>query len=108
MSDLIQAISDSDFQTKVLQAKLPVLVDFWAPWCGPCRMIAPILEQIAGEYQNRLIIYKLDVDQNPESPARYGVQGIPNLIIFKNGAVAANKVGSCTKSQLIEFLKDYC
>ncbi len=108
MSDLIQSISDSDFQTKVLQAKLTVLVDFWAPWCGPCRMIAPILEQIAGEYKDRLIIYKLDVDQNPESPARYGVQGIPNLILFKNGAVVANKVGSCTKSQLDAFLKDYC
>ncbi len=108
MSDLIKSINDSDFQTMVLQSDLPVLVDFWAPWCGPCRMIAPILEQIAEEYKTRLVIYKIDVDQNPESPARYAVKGIPNLILFKNGNVAANKVGSATKSQLVSFLNDYC
>jgi thioredoxin 1 len=109
MSELIKSISDSEFNTLVLQeANLPVLVDFWAPWCGPCRMIAPILELVAEEYKDRLIICKVDVDQNPESPAKYKVMGIPNLILFKNGAPVANKTGSMTKSELVSFLNQYC
>ena len=105
MSDLITSTSDADFQKDVLDASMPVLVDFWAPWCGPCRALAPTLEEAAKEFEGRVKIIKLNVDDSPETPGKYSVRGIPSLILFKNGEVIANKVGALSKSQLIEFLK---
>ena len=104
MSDNIVHISDSSFETDVLQAKGPVLVDFWAEWCGPCKMIAPVLEELAGEYDGKLKICKMDVDANVETAPKYGVRGIPTLIVFNNGDVAGTKVGALSKSQLSAFI----
>ncbi len=104
MSELVQATSDDSFEADVLQSDLPVLVDFWAEWCGPCKMIAPILKEVAGDYDGRVKFMKVNVDENTETPAQYGVRGIPSLILFKNGNVAATKVGALTKSQLTAFL----
>ena len=100
MSDLIESINDSDFNDKVLNAKLPVLVDFWANWCGPCKMIAPILEKLAEQYKDRLTIVKVDVDKNTEKPAHYGVRGIPTLMLFKDGEVIDTMVGALSQSEL--------
>ena len=104
MSDNIVQISDSSFDSDVLQAEGPVLVDFWAEWCGPCKMIAPVLEELASEYGEKLKICKMDVDANPETAPKYGIRGIPTLILFNNGDVAGQKVGALSKSQLSEFI----
>ncbi|MGL4733924.1 MAG: thioredoxin TrxA [Enterovibrio sp.] len=104
MSDMILQLSDNSFDSDVLQATGPILVDFWAEWCGPCKMIAPILDSIAEEYEGKLTIGKLNIDQNPNTPAKFGIRGIPTLLLFKNGTVAATKVGALSKTQLKEFL----
>lgn len=104
MSDKIIYLSDDGFENDVLKSDLPVLVDFWAEWCGPCKMIAPILDDVSEEYAGRLTIAKLNVDQNNVSPAKYGVRGIPTLLLFKNGELAATKVGALSKTQLKEFI----
>ncbi len=104
MTAAIVHTSDAAFDTDVLKSEIPVLVDFWAEWCGPCRMVAPILEDIAGQYVDRLKILKLNVDENPKTPAHYGVRGIPTLILFRQGDVQAQKVGALSRSQLANFL----
>jgi thioredoxin 1 len=104
VSEHILQISDAEFEAKVLKSATPVLVDFWAEWCGPCKMIAPILEDVAVEYADRLVIAKVNIDNNPDTPQRYGVRGIPTLILFKDGEVHATKVGALAKSQLVTFL----
>ena len=98
------AITDDSFQNDVLNADKPVLVDFWAEWCGPCKMIAPILDEIAAEYGDKLKVAKLNIDENPQTPPKFGIRGIPTLILFKNGTVEAQKVGAVSKSQLAAFL----
>ena len=104
MSDLIKHTTDASFEQDVLKSSTPVLIDYWAEWCGPCRMVAPILDEIAGEYQGRLQIMKVNVDENRNVPAKYGIRGIPTLMLFKGGEVAATKVGALSKSQLTSFL----
>ncbi|MGH8418147.1 MAG: thioredoxin TrxA [Pseudomonas sp.] len=103
-SDLIKHVSDASFEADVLKASGPVLVDYWAEWCGPCKMIAPVLDDIAGSYEGKLTIAKLNIDENQETPAKHGVRGIPTLMLFKDGEVAATKVGALSKSQLQAFL----
>lgn len=104
MSDSVLHVTDSEFNETVLQAIGPVLVDYWAEWCGPCKMIAPVLDAIAEEYKGRLTVVKLNIDDNPQAPQHYGVRGIPTLMLFKDGDVEATKVGALTKSELIKFL----
>ena len=106
MSDKILHLSDNTFDVDVLQATGPVLVDSWAEWCGPCKMIAPILDEVATEYAGKLTVAKLNIDENPATAPKYGIRGIPTLILFKNGAVAATKVGALSKTQLKEFLDE--
>ena len=104
MSENIVHVSDASFEQDVLQAEGPVLVDFWAEWCGPCKMIAPVLEELADEYQGKLKVCKMDVDANAATAPRYGIRGIPTLIVFNNGDVAGSRVGAVSKSQLSAFV----
>jgi thioredoxin 1 len=104
MSELIKHVTDASFGTDVLQADKPVLVDYWAEWCGPCKMIAPILEEVSKDYADRLTIAKMNVDENGEVPGQHGIRGIPTLMLFKDGKVAATKVGALSKAQLTAFL----
>ena len=103
-SDLIKHVTDASFEADVLQATQPTLVDYWAEWCGPCKMIAPILDEVAAEYSGRLKIAKLNIDENQGTPPKYGIRGIPTLMLFKNGQVEATKIGALSKSQLAAFL----
>ena len=104
MSNSIIHLTDETFNEKVLDSNIPVLVDYWAEWCGPCKMIAPILESLVKEYDGKLMIAKHNIDYNPQTPAKYGVRGIPTLMIFKNGNIEATKVGALSKSQLAAFI----
>ena len=103
-SDLIKHVTDTTFEADVLQADKPVLVDYWAEWCGPCKMIAPILDEVATGYQGKLQIAKMNVDENRDIPAKFGIRGIPTLMLFKDGQLAATKVGALSKSQLRAFI----
>ena len=103
-SELIKHISDASFESDVLNASQPVLVDYWAEWCGPCKMIAPILDEVATAYSGRLAVAKMNVDENREVPAKFGIRGIPTLMIFKGGQLAATKVGALSKAQLTAFI----
>lgn len=100
-----RAVTDQSFQADVLDADRPVLVDFWAEWCGPCRMIAPALEEISGALGEKLDIVKINIDENPETPGKYGVRGIPTMLLFKNGEVAAQKVGAAPRSQIQQWIE---
>ena len=107
MSENITAVSDTSFEEDVLKSEQPVLVDYWAEWCGPCKMIAPVLEDIASEYAGRLKIVKLNIDENPQTPTKYGVRGIPTLMLFKDGQVIGTKVGAAPKSALQDWLNQH-
>jgi thioredoxin 1 len=107
MSQKIHNVSDETFETEVLQSNVPVLVDYWAPWCGPCKMIAPILIEIAEEYGDRLKVAKLNIDDNQATPPKYGIRGIPTLMLFKNGNIEATKVGQLSKAQLTAFIDSH-
>ena len=104
MSEHIHHVTDASFEAEVIKADLPVLVDYWAEWCGPCKMIAPILDEIAAEYAGKLKVAKVNIDDNQATPAKFGIRGIPTLMIFKNGNVEATKVGALSKSQLAAFI----
>ena len=106
-SELIKHVSDASFEADVLQPGTPVLVDYWAEWCGPCKMIAPILDEVAKDYNGRLNVAKMNVDQNREVPAKFGIRGIPTLMIFKGGQLAATKVGALSKAQLTAFIDQH-
>ena len=106
MAEHIVHISDESFEEEVLQSERPVLIDYWAEWCGPCKMFAPVLDEIATEYSGRLKVVKLNIDDNPQTPPKYGIRGIPTLMVFKNGQVEGTKVGAVSKVQLTAFLED--
>lgn len=103
----IKYVSDATFEQEVVKSDSPVLIDYWAEWCGPCKMIAPVLEEISTEYAGRVQVAKMNVDENQETPAKFGIRGIPTLMLFKNGAVVATKVGALSKSQLTAFLDSH-
>ena len=106
MSEAIIHVTDDSFEELVIKSEIPVLVDYWAEWCGPCKMIAPVLDEIASEFQGKLTIAKLNIDENPATPQQYGVRGIPTLMLFIEGDIEATKVGAQTKSQLAAFIND--
>ena len=106
MSEHIIHVSDESFEQEVLQSDKPVLIDYWAEWCGPCKMIAPVLDEVAGEYADKIRVAKLNIDENPATPPQYGIRGIPTLMLFKNGEVEATKVGAVSKAQLTAFLDE--
>ena len=106
MSENIVHVTDASFEADVLQSDTPALVDFWAEWCGPCKMIAPILSEIADEYAGKMKVCKVDVDSNPEIPQKFGIRGIPTLIVFKGGNAEATKVGALSKAQLTDFIQE--
>jgi len=106
MSDNIIHVSDDSFEQEVLQSEKPVLIDYWAEWCGPCKMIAPVLDEVASEYADKIRVAKLNIDENPATPPKYGIRGIPTLMLFKNGEVEATKVGAVSKAQLTAFLDE--
>jgi thioredoxin 1 len=103
-SELIKHVTDATFESEVLQSAQPILVDYWAEWCGPCKMIAPILDEVSAAYQGKLRIAKMNVDENRDIPAKFGIRGIPTLMLFKDGQLAATKVGALSKSQLVSFI----
>jgi thioredoxin 1 len=105
MSEHIKNVSDDSFETDVLGNEKPVLVDYWAEWCGPCKMIAPVLEEVATEYADNMVVAKLNIDENPGTPPKYGTRGIPTLMMFRGGEVVATKVGALSKTQLVEFIQ---
>lgn len=105
MSEHIKHISDASFENDVVKSDTPVLVDYWAEWCGPCRMIAPLLDEVAQEFKGRVTVAKMNVDENQATPAKFGIRGIPTLMMFKNGAVVGTKVGAVSKSQLTAFVE---
>ncbi len=104
-SELIVHATDASFEQDVLKADVPVLLDFWAPWCGPCKMIAPVLDEVAADFAGRLKVVKINIDENEQTPAQFGVRGIPTLMVFKNGENVATKVGALAKSQLVAFVE---
>lgn len=106
MNDKIVQISDGSFEDDVIKAGKPVLVDFWAPWCGPCKMIAPLLDAIVEEYEGKITVAKMNVDDNNETPPKYGIRGIPTLLLFKDGNVVGTKVGALSKTQLTDFINE--
>ena len=107
MSEHIHYVTDSNFEAEVMQSQSPVLVDYWAEWCGPCKMIAPILDDVAKEYEGKLKVAKLNIDENQETPAKYGIRGIPTLMLFKGGNIEATQGGALSKSQLTAFIDSH-
>jgi thioredoxin 1 len=106
MSDAIIYVTDDSFESEIINNQGPVLVDFWADWCGPCKAIAPVLAEVAAEYEGRLKVAKLNIDENPDTPPKYGIRGIPTLMLYKDGGVEATKVGAISKSQLVAFIEE--
>ena len=106
MSDTILKLTDAEFENQVIKSEMPILVDYWAEWCGPCKMIAPVLEEVAQELSGKVLIGKLNVDENSQTPPKYGIRGIPTLMLFKNGEAVGTQVGALSKSDLIKFIED--
>ena len=106
MSDTILKLTDAEFENQVIKSEIPILVDYWAEWCGPCKMIAPVLEEVAQELSGKVLIGKLNVDENSQTPPKYGIRGIPTLMLFKNGEAVGTQVGALSKSDLIKFIED--